>query len=40
MKIAVIGAGAWGTAFSIHLAKKGLKPLVWVFEKELFDILK
>jgi glycerol-3-phosphate dehydrogenase (NAD(P)+) len=40
MKIAVIGAGAWGTAFSIHLAKKGLKPLVWVYEKELYDILK
>ena len=40
MKIAVIGAGAWGTAFSMHLAKKGLKPLVWVYEKELYDILK
>jgi len=40
MNISVIGAGAWGTAFSMHLAKKGLKPLLWVYEKELYDILQ
>ncbi len=39
-KIGVIGAGAWGTAFSIHLAKIGYKVLLWVFEKELYEILK
>lgn len=39
-KIGVIGAGAWGTAFSIHLARKGNRILLWVYEKELFEILK
>lgn len=38
--IGVIGAGAWGTAFSIHLARKGCKVLLWVFETELYEILK
>jgi len=40
MKIGVIGAGAWGTAFSMHLARKGFKVLLWVFETELYEILK
>ncbi len=38
--IGVIGAGAWGTAFSMHLARKGNRILLWVYEKELFDILR
>ncbi|HOJ44291.1 MAG TPA: NAD(P)H-dependent glycerol-3-phosphate dehydrogenase, partial [Syntrophorhabdaceae bacterium] len=38
-RIGIIGAGAWGTAFSIHLAKKGFNILLWVYEKELIDIL-
>ncbi len=38
--IAVIGAGSWGTAFSIHLARKGHRVYLWVREKELFDLLR
>jgi glycerol-3-phosphate dehydrogenase (NAD(P)+) len=40
MKIAVIGAGAWGTAFAIHLARTGKQVLLWVYEQELCEILK
>jgi len=36
----IIGAGAWGTAFAIHLARKGLKVLLWVYESDLYEILK
>jgi len=40
-KTYVIGAGSWGTAFSYHLARKGLKVKLWVREEELFnEILK
>jgi glycerol-3-phosphate dehydrogenase (NAD(P)+) len=39
VKIGVIGAGAWGTAFSIHLARKGHEVLLWVYEPELYSIL-
>lgn len=38
-KIVIIGAGAWGTAFAIHLARKGCEVLLWVYEKELYKIL-
>ncbi|MCX7966231.1 MAG: NAD(P)-dependent glycerol-3-phosphate dehydrogenase [Syntrophorhabdaceae bacterium] len=38
-KIGLIGAGAWGTAFSIHLARKGFHVLLWVYERELCEIL-
>ncbi len=34
-KIAVIGAGAWGTTLANLLAKKGLPVSLWVYEKEL-----
>lgn len=40
MKISVIGAGAWGTAFSIHLARLGNEILMWVFEKHLVSELQ
>jgi len=40
MRVAIIGAGAWGTAFSMHLAKRGLEPLLWVYEKDLYDIIQ
>lgn len=40
MNIGVMGAGAWGTAFAIHLARKGHRVLLWVYEQELYDILK
>jgi glycerol-3-phosphate dehydrogenase (NAD(P)+) len=35
MNVAVVGAGAWGTAFSIQLARKGHQVLIWAYEKEL-----
>ena len=38
--IGIIGAGAWGTAFAIHLARKGIKVLLWVYEPDLYETLK
>ncbi|MBA4389519.1 MAG: glycerol-3-phosphate dehydrogenase [Syntrophus sp. (in: bacteria)] len=40
MSIAVIGAGAWGTAFAIHLARTGKHVLLWAYEKDLAALLK
>ncbi len=40
MRIGVVGAGAWGTAFSMHLARKGIQVMLWAYEPELFQILK
>ncbi len=41
MKIAVIGAGAWGTALADLLANKGLDVALWVYEKDVCgDILE
>lgn len=40
MKIAIIGAGAWGTAFAIHLSRRGHQILLWVYEQELFDTIQ
>ncbi len=42
MKIdaAIIGAGAWGTAFSMLLARKGNEILLWSYEPELSEILQ
>jgi len=40
MKTGVIGAGAWGTAFAIHLARKGKQVLLWVYEEDLCEYLK
>ena len=37
--IGMIGAGAWGTAVAMHLARKGLKVLLWVYEPELCHVL-
>jgi glycerol-3-phosphate dehydrogenase (NAD(P)+) len=36
-RIAIIGAGSWGTALSIVLAKAGHSVRLWVFEKELVN---
>jgi len=33
--IAVIGAGAWGTALAIHAARKGKRTLLWAREPEV-----
>ena len=38
-KIAVIGGGSWGTALSLHLAEKFEQINLWVYEKELCDII-
>lgn len=40
MNIGIMGAGAWGTAFAIHLARQGHHVLLWIYEEELYDILK
>lgn len=40
MSISVIGAGAWGTAFAIHLARTGKNVLLWAYEKDLAALLK
>ena len=38
--IAVIGAGSWGTALSLHLAEKFEQVSLWVYESELCDIMQ
>lgn len=40
-KIAVIGAGAWGTALSIALARRDEhKVMLWAYEKEVVDAIR
>ncbi|MBW2093110.1 MAG: NAD(P)-dependent glycerol-3-phosphate dehydrogenase, partial [Deltaproteobacteria bacterium] len=36
-KVCVVGAGAWGTALSRHLASKGLEVSLWVYENEVVE---
>jgi glycerol-3-phosphate dehydrogenase (NAD(P)+) len=38
-QVAVVGAGAWGTALAIHLARAGAAPRLWVYEPELLSAL-
>ena len=38
--VAVIGAGAWGTALSILLAQKGEQVVLWTWQKEHCDALR
>jgi len=40
MKVGVIGAGAWGTAFSLYLARLGNSVKLWVREPELLEIMR
>src|SRR5512136_2293155 len=40
MRVSVIGGGAWGTACAIHLARKGAKALLWLYEPELCEIIR
>ena len=40
MKIAVIGAGSWGTTLANLLAKKGLPTTLWIREPELLAEMK
>lgn len=37
IKIAILGAGSWGTALAIHLARKGFTPLLWSHRAELVE---
>jgi len=39
-EFAVIGAGSWGTALALLLARKQTKVNLWVFEPELVNIIK
>jgi glycerol-3-phosphate dehydrogenase (NAD(P)+) len=38
--VAVIGAGAWGTALTIQAARAGYAPRLWVFEPELLALIR
>jgi glycerol-3-phosphate dehydrogenase (NAD(P)+) len=40
MRIAVIGAGSWGTTLANLLAKKGLDVTLWAYERELVERLQ
>ncbi len=37
--IAIIGAGAWGTALAKHLAEKGLEVRLWAYERDVVDAI-
>lgn len=39
MRIAVIGAGSWGTSLANLLAKKGLETILWAYEADLAERL-
>jgi glycerol-3-phosphate dehydrogenase (NAD(P)+) len=39
-RLAVVGAGAWGTALAVQAARAGFAPRLWVFEPELLAILR
>lgn len=36
-KITILGAGSWGTALAVHLARKGFNPFLWSRRKDLMD---
>jgi len=38
--IAVVGAGSWGTALAIHLARTGHDVRIWVREPELVGVMR
>ncbi len=38
-KIAVLGAGSWGTALAVLLAKKGYEVKLWVYLKEEYEAI-
>lgn len=40
MKIGVVGAGSWGTTLALYLNQIGHRVTLWVFERELYEIMK
>ena len=38
--IGIIGAGSWGTALAIHLSKRLKEISLWIYEKELYEIIR
>ncbi|MGH7266455.1 MAG: NAD(P)H-dependent glycerol-3-phosphate dehydrogenase [Candidatus Rokuibacteriota bacterium] len=38
--VAVVGAGAWGTALAVQAARAGHAPTLWVYERELLPLLR
>jgi len=38
--IAVVGAGSWGTALTLHLSKKFKNISLWVYENDLCEIIR
>lgn len=40
IKAAVIGAGSWGTALAVHLAKNGVPVKLWVLERDVFSAIQ
>jgi glycerol-3-phosphate dehydrogenase (NAD(P)+) len=39
-RLAVVGAGAWGTALAVQAVRAGFAPRLWVFEPELLGIIR
>jgi glycerol-3-phosphate dehydrogenase (NAD(P)+) len=39
-RVAVIGAGAWGTSLARHLANKGLSVRLWAYEREVVESIR
>jgi glycerol-3-phosphate dehydrogenase (NAD(P)+) len=39
-QVAVVGAGAWGTALAVHATRAGHAPRLWVFEPELLELIR
>jgi glycerol-3-phosphate dehydrogenase (NAD(P)+) len=39
-RLAVVGAGAWGTALAVQATRAGFAPRLWVFEPELLAVLR
>ncbi len=39
-RIAVVGAGSWGTALASHMARKGVEVDLWVYEPEVAEEIR
>ena len=39
-RLAVVGAGAWGTALAVQAVRAGFAPRLWVFEPELLAVIR